>query len=219
MEFRIDGNPDFGELSVALGPGERVVAESGAMSRMSAGMDTRARLGGGILRGLARKLLGGESFFLAEYAPTEAGWVVLAPRLPGQVLHHHLEEEELLVAAGAFLACSPGIRIRTRFMGLKGFFSGKGAFLLRCSGKGDLFTNAYGALVEREVEEELVVDTGHAMAWTPGLDWSLGGMGGIKSTLLSGEGLTLRFRGRGRVWLQTRTLPGTAGWVRPWCRG
>jgi uncharacterized protein (TIGR00266 family) len=219
MEFRIDGNPDFGELSVALCPGEKVIAESGAMTRMSGNMETRASLAGGLIRGLARKLLGGESFFLAQYAAPDVGWVVLAPRLPGQVHHHRLQGEDLLVTAGAFLACSPGIDIRTRFMGLKGLFSGKGAFLLRCSGQGDLYTNAYGALVEKEVDGSLVVDTGHATAWTPGLDWSLTGMGSLKSTFLSGEGLTLRFSGRGTVWLQTRTMPGIAGWLRPWCRG
>ena len=35
--------------------------------------------------------------------------------------------------------------------------------------------------------------------------------GGLKQTLFSGEGLVMRFRGRGRIWLQTRTLGQTTG--------
>lgn len=30
MEFHIDGNPDYGHLTIELGPGERVVAEGGS---------------------------------------------------------------------------------------------------------------------------------------------------------------------------------------------
>ena len=32
MEFKIHGNPDYGELTVGLQPGEQVLCESGAMS-------------------------------------------------------------------------------------------------------------------------------------------------------------------------------------------
>ena len=39
----------------------------------------------------------------------------------------------------------------------------------------------------------------------------LSGMGGLKQTLFSGEGLVMNFKGRGKVWLQTRTLGETAG--------
>jgi len=31
--------------------------------------------------------------------------------------------------------------------------------------------------------------------------------------------LVMRFSGRGRIWLQTRHLAGTAGWITPFLRG
>ena len=40
-------------------------------------------------------------------------------------------------------------------------------------------------------------------------------MGGLKSTLLSGEGLAMRFSGQGKVYLQTRTLDSVANWLIP----
>ena len=64
MKHEIQGNPDFGELSVTLDPGEKLLTESGAMNRMSAGLEIRTRVLGGVLPALARKLFGGESLFI-----------------------------------------------------------------------------------------------------------------------------------------------------------
>ncbi|MCY4438157.1 MAG: AIM24 family protein [Chloroflexi bacterium] len=44
MEYRIEGNPAYGHLSVRLGPGERFVAEGGSMAWMSEGVQVKARL-------------------------------------------------------------------------------------------------------------------------------------------------------------------------------
>jgi hypothetical protein len=39
-------------------------------------------------------------------------------------------------------------------------------------------------------------------------------VGGLKSTLFSGEGLVCEFTGTGTVWVQTRSLDALAAWVR-----
>ncbi len=219
MQLDILGNPDFGEISLVLEPGEKINVESGAMSRMSPSLELRSHLGGGILPALGRKVLGGESFFLGEYGGPTGGALCLSPALPGTVLHEHLENSELILTAGSFLACTTGIDISTRFGGLRSLFSGEGAFIVRARGTGELFFNAYGGVVCKEVEGSMRVDTGHVVAWEPTLDYAISGMGGLKSTLFSGEGLTMNFQGHGRLWLQTRNLPGTAGWLTPFLRG
>lgn len=217
MDVQIKNNPDYGELLVQLEGGETITIEAGAMSRMSTGLDMRARMLGGFLAALARKLFGGESFFVGEYGGPQGGHIALSPSMPGSVRHRSVDGGEFYLTAGSFLACSPGVILRTRFGGLRALFSGEGAFLIVASGSGDLWFNAYGAVVEREVLGELVVDTGHVVGWEAGLEYSIGGMGGLKSTLLSGEGLTMKFRGTGTIWLQTRNLPATAGWLSPFC--
>ena len=219
MKFDIGGNPDYGDLTVGLASGEMIIAESGAMSRMSSDLDVHSRLLGGLVRSLVRKLVGGESLFVAEYTARDMGFVSLSPSYPGTVLHRKLSGNPFHLTAGAFLACTPDIDLRTRFVGLRGFFSGEGAFFLECSGQGDLFFNAFGGVLERQVEGELVVDTGHLVAWEPTLDFTIGGMGGVKQTLFSGEGLVMRFTGRGKIFLQSRHLPGLSGWLSPYCRG
>ena len=215
MEFHIDGNPDYGHLTIELGPGERVVAEGGSMAWMSDGVEVKARLLGGLLRAFVRKLVGGESLFVGEYSHPTGGAVTLSPRIPGSVTHRALAGKSLILTGGAYMASTPGVQLRTRFGGLRSMFSGEGMFLIECDGQGDLFFNTYGALVEREVEDGLTVDTGHVVAWEPTVNYSIRGMGGLKSTLLSGEGLAMRFSGQGKVYLQTRTLDSAANWLIP----
>ncbi len=215
MEYTINGNPDYGHLTVQLGPGERFIAEGGAMSWMSDGTRVKARLMGGFLRALIRKLVGGESLFVGEYTNPQGGEVTFSPAVPGVVNQRSLRGETLVLTGGSFMACSPDVRLGVKFGGLKAMFSGEGLFLIECRGDGDVFFNTYGAMIEKEVDGSLTVDTGHVVAWEPTLSYTISGMGGLKSTLLSGEGLAMRFSGRGKLYLQTRTMDSLASWLVP----
>jgi uncharacterized protein (TIGR00266 family) len=116
------------------------------------------------------------------------------------------------------MACTPGVELSTKFGGLRAVFSGEGLFLMQCSGRGELFFNAYGSIIEKKIDGSFIVDTSHVVAWEPSLSYSIQGMGGIKSTLLSGEGLVMKFSGTGTIYLQTRTMPGLASWLTPFTR-
>lgn len=216
---QILSNPDFGYLDCQLAPGDEMVVESGAMASMSGGTEVSGRLMGGVFKSIARKLLGGESMFLGEYSHPEGGHLTLSPSLPGMVLHRRLKGESIFLQGGSFLASTPDVTMGVRFGGLRAFFSGEGVFFLEIAGEGDLWYNAIGTVVEHEVEGTFVVDTGHVVGWESTLDWTIGGMGGLKSTLLSGEGLVIKFSGRGKVWLQTRNQGGLVGWISGYCRG
>lgn len=219
MDYTIRGNPDYGSVDFSLDRGDKILVESGSMSMMDADLPIDAQVIGSKLGALARKLAGGESFFVGAYGGERAGKVSISPGLPGTVVHYPLNGEPLRLTAGAFLACTEGVELKTRFGGVKALMSGEGAFFLDAVGQGDLFFNAYGAVIEKELDGELVVDTGHLVAWEPSIDYKTSGMGGIKQTLFSGEGLVMRFSGRGKIWLQTRTLPHTAGWITPFLMG
>ena len=217
MKFDISGNPSYGDLTIALAAGESVWCEGGAMSRMSSHLELRTRLVGGLLKSVIRRLVGGESLLISEYSAPRMAFVSLTPSCPGSVLHRRLDGERFYLTAGSFLACSPDMKLETRFGGLRAFFSGEGGFLLEVAGQGDVFFSSYGGVVEKEIDGELVVDTGHVVAWEPSLSYTIGGMGGLKQTLFSGEGLVMRFSGQGRIYLQTRQLPALAGWLSPYC--
>ena len=219
MNFDIGGNPEFGDLEIELAPGETFWAESGAMSRMSGDLSVSSRLLGGFVPAAVRKVLGGESLFVAEYkAGGGGGKVACSPKLPGTVLHRRLDGDSFYLTGGSFLACSPGVQLETRFGGLKAFFSKEGAFFIECKGHGDVFYNSYGAVVEREVSGSLIVDNGHLVAWEPSLDYEITSVGGVKQTLFSGEGLVMRFSGQGKLLLQSRHLGGMVNWLLPYCK-
>ena len=213
MEFEIDGNPDYGQLSVKLGPDERFIAEGGSMAWMSDGMEVKARLIGGFLKAVVRKMVAGESLFVGDYHHPIGGGVTFSPNRPGTVLQRTLAGDSLILTAGSFMACTPDIKLSTRFGGLRGIFSGEGAFFIECSGRGELFFNSFGAIMEKDVEGSLIVDTGNVVAWEPTLSYSIKGVGGLKSTMLSGEGLVMSFTGSGKIYLQTRTMDGLSGWL------
>lgn len=218
-EVEVMGNPDFGWVQVNLAPGQSIFVEGGAMSTMKGDMEVRSRLLGGFLRALIRKLFGGESMFVGEYSHPTGGWLTVSPSVPGRVVHRAMNGETIYLQAGAFLACTPGVTLRTRFGGLRALFGGEGLFFLVVSGTGDLFFNAHGDVIEKEVTESFVVDTGHVVGWESTLSWTVRRVGGLKSTLFSGEGLVIEFAGRGKVWVQSRTVNGLAGWVTGYLRG
>ncbi len=218
MQFEIHGNPDYGDLEVQLAPGDTILSESGAMNRMSGRLDVGSQLLGGLFRSLVRKVLGGESLFLAEYKATGASSVGFSPRLPGTVLHRRLDGGSFFLTGGSFLACTPGVELNLRFGGIKAFFSKEGAFYIECRGTGDVFYNSFGAVVEREVNGSMIVDNGHLVAWDPTIDYEITTTGGLKQTLFSGEGLVMKFSGKGKILLQSRHLGGLVNWIRPYCK-
>ena len=223
MEYTIESRPSYSLLEATLGNGETIVAESGAMTWMSGDIRMSTSMRGGVLSGLGRSVLGGESFFQNTFQAAGAGGIVgLAPGQPGDIVAHEMTRgAELYLEKSAYLASQEGVNINTDFQGLSGLFN-EGLFILRASGSGMLFFNAYGDVEEVEVDGAYRVDNGHAVAWEPTLDYQIirGGRS-IRSFLFSDQ-LILRFTGHGKLWVQSRNPRSLASWVfpfRPQARG
>jgi uncharacterized protein (TIGR00266 family) len=104
----------------------------------------------------------------------------------------------------------------SKWDGLKGLFN-QGLFVLKCSGEGTLFFHAYGDIQCVDVDGEYVIDNGYAVAWEPSLQYTLTRARKIRSFLF-GDQLLLRFSGRGRVWVQSRSPQSLANFVHPFRR-
>jgi uncharacterized protein (TIGR00266 family) len=218
MQSEIQFGPAFALGIIKLDAGEEIRAEAGAMVSMSPNVTIETKAQGGILGGLKRSVLGGESFFIntfrADGGPAE---ITVAPVLPGDIRHLRMSGETLFVQSGSYIASSPGIEVDTKWGGAKTFFSREGLFLLRCTGTGDLFISSYGAIREVDLAsgELLKLDTGHMVAFGEGMQYEVQKVGGWKSTLLSGEGLVVNITGPGRLYTQTRTQAGFIAWLIP----
>ncbi len=213
MEIKLAHRPAYSMATVHLNPSESFRAESGAMVGMSAEleMETSSRTQkGGVLKGLARKLLTGESFFLNTFHSKAApGHVMLAPANVGDLALHPLDGE-LMVQSTCYVGSAPSVDIQTKVGGFKNFFGGKGFFMLKAVGKGPLLLSAFGAILEVDVTEPFIIDTGHIVAFEPTLDFKIRRVGSWFSTFFSGEGFVCHFTGRGKLWIQSRN-PGEFG--------
>jgi uncharacterized protein (TIGR00266 family) len=215
MQVDIQASPAFAMGTIRLGAGESVKVEAGAMSAMSSGIDIQTASQGGMLGGLKRSVLGGESFFINTFTAATGGEVSVAPKLPGDLIHLPLSGGAMFVQSGSWIASEPEVQVDTKWGGAKTFFSGEGLFLLRCSGAGDMLVSSYGAIVERHLVpgEVYTVDTGHIVAFDEGVNYSVRKVGSWKSTILGAEGLVTDFTGPGRIVLQTRSPQDLIGWL------
>ena len=211
MEYRILSRPSYSLLELQL-ENEEVIAETGAMVYMK-NVELKTETKGGLLGGLKRSLLGGESFFINRFYSKGKGLLGLAPPYSGDIVHIPISGR-LYAQSGAFLASEPEIDIDTKWGGAKTFFSGEGLFLLKLEGNGNVFLSSFGGIEKVELKDEsLIVDTGHIVAFDTGLNFKVKRVGGLKSTIFSGEGLVAEFNGSGNVWIQTRSVSSYVGWL------
>ncbi len=215
MDYELQCGPSYTSLDVTLQPGETIVSDSGVMAWKDRHVRAKTSTRGGLLTGLKRKLLSGESFFQNTYvAEGQPGGITFAPGNAGDIVAMPLDGGELLLEKGAYLASDEGVSCDAQYSGiLKGLFN-EGIFVLRCHGTGMLFFHAYGAIHEIEVDGEYTVDNGYAVAWEPSLDYRVTRARRIRSFLFSDQ-LLLRYSGRGRLWIQTRSPSSLANFMHP----
>ena len=218
MQTEILYRPSYSLTRVRLDPNEEIRVEAGSMVSMSTGVTVETAMQGGLLKSIARSMFGGESFFVNTYrAPAEGGEINLAPPLPGDMEVLHLENETLMVQSGAFVASARSVTTETGWGGAKTFFASEGFIMLKVSGTGQLMLSSYGAIHDMSLREgeRYTVDTGHLVAFTEGMGFAVRRIGGVKSTLFSGEGLVVDLTGPGRVLMQTRSADAFLSWLTP----
>jgi uncharacterized protein (TIGR00266 family) len=200
---------DMQAVVLTLGVGDVVRAEAGAFMYMTEGVGMDAKMEGGLLGGLKRKLLAGESLFITYFRGATAGAkVAFAGPYPGKIIHMTLSGQPVLCQRDAFLCAVGQIDLSIAFtkrLGA-GFFGGEGFILQKMEGTGELFIHSGGTIMPFELTpgQKLRVDTGCLVAFDASVDYDIERVGGIKTSLFGGEGLFFAsLTGPGRVWLQT----------------
>lgn len=220
MQLQTRHNPSFTVGRVFLAPNEPVRVESGAMMATSAGVKLEVNTGGGIMAGLKRSVLAGESFFVTTYtAPPQGGWVDLAGVLPGDIISIDIvPERPFFITKGCWLANSYSTEVSSKWGGGSNLFGGEGGFGLQATGQGPVVVSVYGALdvIDLKPGESIVVDTGHVVAYDLGIQFRLRRAveGKTFSSLTSGEGFVFDFFGPGRLFLQSRNPSALTAWIR-----
>lgn len=219
MQVDVRQSPSFAVGRVTLEPNEQIRAESGAMMAMSAGIEVQSSTQGGVMKGLKRSVLGGESLFVTTFtAPAQGGWVDVAHHLTGDiVVAGVLADQPMNVTKGCWLASSSGIELDTKWGGFKNLFGGEGGFLLHAHGTGTIVLACYGALetVNLGPGDTITIDSGHVVAYGSSVTNNLRRVTtGMMQTLKSGEGFVFDFTGPGWVMTQTRNPSALQAWIR-----
>ncbi|MEN9870108.1 MAG: hypothetical protein RLZZ171_1096 [Cyanobacteriota bacterium] len=216
MKYEIKYKPAFSAIFVTLEPGEKIIAEAGAMASMDSQVTIKTELSGGLLTALAKKFFGGESLFVNVFSNETKQYVnlVLTQSVVGDIAEIELHGKDMYFQPGAYIASTPGIKLGVRWAGFSSWFAGEGLFKLRLSGKGKVFFGAYGGITKKAINGEFMVDTGHLVAYEPGIEMGIKLANGLVGSFTSGEGFVNRLSGRGNIYLQSRSIGGLVGYLR-----
>ncbi|MCI9044432.1 MAG: TIGR00266 family protein [Peptococcaceae bacterium] len=219
MKYEILYQDAFPLVKCDLQRGEKIKAESDAMVAMSATLEVNGAMNGGIIGGLARRMLTGESFFFQTIDAVRGdGSVLLGHPAPGGIIDVELDGSySLRVQKTGFLAATDSIQVDTTMQNLaQGLFSREGFFVVKISGRGTVFLSSYGAIhaINLADNEEYIVDNGHLVAWPDYMNYKIEkASNGWISSFMSGECLVCRFRGPGVVLIQTRNPASFKQWL------
>jgi len=216
MEYSVLHGPVFSVLEIHMDQGELVMTQPDCMLSMTSGLQLSATVGrrdqgkpGNAWLSGAKSLLGGESMFTAEFFAKKDGQVLtLAPSVQGDILCIQLDEKSgVYLTRGGYLANIGDCNLQIKYGGVKGLMSKKGLFLLHAIGTGTVFCQTYGAILEKELaeDEHFFLDNRYAVAFSETVKYQLvKATGTVRESIMSGEGLIIRYTGPGKVYYQTR---------------
>ena len=221
MEYQLSSTSTAPLVEIDLASNEEIQIESGAMVyhnssiKLEGRMNSNGKSGlGGALKALGRSMTSGESFFVTKVkAIGPQAKITLAPATPGSVKELLVGTEQWYLNTNAFLASDGDVYYTLERQKLSGALLGGtgGLFVMKTQGTGKMLVSGYGDIVEIELDgtEEFTVDNHHVLAWSENLTYSVevaSGTFGFKT----GEGLVNKFRGQGKLLIQSRNIEALA---------
>lgn len=218
MKYEIKYRPSYSMLVVTLSPGEAITAEAGSMTYMQPAIEVKThKRDQGILASLGMSLLGGQSFFVNEFTATAgAGEAAFASAPLGDVeVLSVAPDHGFIIQKSAYVASEKTVELDVKWQGFtKGLF-GQGLFMIKVTGNGLLFINTFGAIDKHTLSpgEKLIVDNFHLVAFSDSCQYRVTKFGGLKETILGGEGFVTEISGPGDVYIQTKNVKEMADWL------
>jgi uncharacterized protein (TIGR00266 family) len=218
LKYEIKYKPSYALLVVNLEPGETITAESGAMTYMDPAIEAHTRKREKSLLGsLGLSIIGGQSFWVNDYTATNApGEAAFVSAPVGDITTLEVKPNQgYIIQKSAYIASTETVDLDVKWEGFtKGLF-GQGLFMLKAKGNGLLFINTFGAIDTHTLKpgQTLIVDNFHLVGFGDTCTYKVTKFGGLKETLLGGEGLVTQITGPGEVYIQTKNLREFVEWL------
>ena len=218
MKYEIKYKPSYSMLVVSLEKGETITGEAGAMTYMDTAIEPHTRKREKSLLGsLGMSIIGRQSFWVNDYTavagPGEVG-LVSAP--VGDIETLEVKPNQgYIIQKSAYIASTQNVDLDIKWEGFtKGLF-GQGLFMIKVTGNGMLFINTFGAVDKHTLKpgQTMIVDNFHLVAFSDTCNYKVTKFGGLKETLLGGEGLVTQITGPGDIYIQTKNLKEFVDWL------
>lgn len=215
MKYEIKYRPSYSMLTVNLDPGEKITAEAGSMTYMDPTVEVRTTMRErSFLQTLGLAFIGGQSFFVNHYSGPGNVAFVSAP--VGDIERLDVTTSSgMIIQKSAYVASTGDLDLDVKWEGFtKGLF-GQGLFMLKVHGDGGLFINTFGAIDVHDLGEgeTLIVDNFHLVGFTESCRYRVTKFGGLKETILSGEGFVTQITGPGKIYIQTKNMREFVDWL------
>ncbi len=230
-QFTVTGEIDpF--LHVSLNRGEKIFCESNAMVMMESTLELKGKMTGGLGSALMRRFANGESFFQQHIEAVHGdGDCLLSPTLPGSVQILDVGSTSYMITDGAFVAAenSVNLNVRTQSLGSAVFGQTGGFFICEATGAGKLAVSGFGSsfILDVDTGKDIIIDNAHVVAWDSSLHHEVslttrqsgGLLGQLVNSVTSGEGMVLKFSGKGKVIICSRNKDNFLAWLLKWLPG
>jgi len=218
MKHEIKYKPSYSMLVVTLEQGEKITAESGAMTYMDPNIEAHTRKREKSLFGsIGLAIFGRQSFWVNDYTASNGpGEVAFVSAPVGDIEPLEVKPDQgYVIQKSSYIASTENVNLDVKWEGFtKGLF-GQGLFMIKVTGNGTLFINTFGAIDKHTLEsgQTLIVDNFHLVAFSDTCNYKVTKFGGLKETLLGGEGLVTRITGPGDIYIQTKNLREFVEWL------
>ena len=195
-----------------------MTAESGAMTYMEPNIEVRTRKREKSLLGsIGLKLIGGQSFWVNDYSANQSSGEAAFVSAPvGDIEMLEVKPNQgYIIQKSAYIASTQNVDLDVKWEGFtKGLF-GQGLFMIKVTGNGNLFINTFGAIDKHTLGsgQSMIVDNFHLVAFSDTCNYKVQKFGGLKETLLGGEGLVTNITGPGDIYIQTKNLREFVEWL------
>lgn len=218
MKYEIKYRPSYSLLVVNLAQGDTITAEAGAMTYMSPNIEPHTRKREKSLLGsLGLTILGGQSFWVNDYIATNGpGEVAFVAAPIGDIETLEIRPNQgYIIQKSAYIASTESVDLDIKWEGFtKGLF-GQGLFMIKVRGNGTLFINTFGAIDKHTLApgQTMIVDNFHLVAFSDTCSYKVTKFGGLKETILGGEGLVTQITGPGDIYIQTKNVSEFVEWL------
>jgi uncharacterized protein (TIGR00266 family) len=218
MKYEIKYKPSYSMLVINLEQNEKITAESGAMTYMEPNIEAHTRKREKSLLGsLSLSIVGRQSFWVNDYTASRGpGEVAFVSAPVGDIETLEVKQDQgYIIQKSAYIASTENVDLDVKWEGFtKGLF-GQGLFMIKAKGNGLLFINTFGAIDKHTLKpgQTMIVDNFHLVGFSDTCNYKVTKFGGLKETLLGGEGLVTQITGPGDIYIQTKNLREFVDWL------